>query len=85
VDEILQNQILGTPSNGRPKLAELPITFRLPKCGKRDIYFGLSRSWYYAAEVDGRLALIRLRERGKTRGTTLVRTQDILAMMERSV
>jgi len=81
VNKITHQQTTGTPSDGRPKLAELPITFRLPKAGQRDAHFELSRSWYYAAEADGRLALIRLREKGKKRGTTLVPTEAVLAML----
>lgn len=74
-----QTTAIGTPANtGSPKLQELPITFRLPKVGQRDPYFGLSRSWYYAAEADGRLSLIRLREKGKTRGTTLIPSAGVL-------
>ncbi|MFA7344917.1 MAG: hypothetical protein WC003_11485 [Terrimicrobiaceae bacterium] len=81
MNKITLQQISGTPSDGRPKLAELPITFRLPKSGQRDAHFGLSRSWYYAAEADGRLALIRLRDKGKKRGTTLVPTAAVLVML----
>lgn len=71
----------GTPIHGSPKLTELPITFRLPKVGGRDPYFGLSRAWYYGAESDGRLALIRLREKGKKRGTTLIPSSQVLALL----
>lgn len=77
-----------TGDNGRnadcPKLKELPTTFRLPKVGNRDEHFGLSRSWYYAAEADGRLALIRLREKGKKRGATLVPSAAVLALLGRA-
>lgn len=72
----------GTAFNGSPRIKELPTTFRLPKTGQRDEHFGLSRSWFYAAEADGRLALIHLREKGKTRGTTLVRTSAVLQLLE---
>lgn len=73
----------GTPVNtGSPKLKELPVTFRLPKAGQRDENFGCSRAFYYAAEADGRLSLIRLREKGKTRGVTLVPTAQVLALLE---
>ncbi len=73
----------GTPENtGSPKLKELPITFRLPRVGQRDPHFGLSRAWYYAAESDGRLSLIRLREKGKKRGATLVPSVAVLALLE---
>jgi hypothetical protein len=71
---------MGTPANtGSPKLQELPITFRIPRVGERDPYFGLSRSWYYAAEAAGLISLIRLREKGKTRGTTLIPSAGVLA------
>ncbi len=73
----------GTPANtGSPKLKELPVTFRLPRVGERDPHFGLSRAWYYNAEADGRLALIRLREKGKKRGATLVPSAGVLALLE---
>lgn len=80
--DTMTHQAIGTAFTGSPKLKELPTTFRLPKVGQRDEHFGLSRSWFYAAELDGRLALIRLRERGKTRGTTLVSTAQVLALLE---
>jgi hypothetical protein len=60
----------------------LPVTFRLPRTGERDPIFGLSRSWYYSAESNGRLNLIRLREKGKARGTTLVSTEQILSLIQ---
>jgi hypothetical protein len=62
----------------------LPITFRLPRTGERDPIFGISRSWYYAAEADGRINLIRLREKGKKRGTTLVPTEQVLRLIANS-
>jgi hypothetical protein len=71
----------GTPSHGSPKLTDLPITFRLPKVGGRDPYFGLSRAWYYKAELDGRITLIRLCEKGKKRGTTLIPSSQVLALL----
>jgi hypothetical protein len=80
--DTMTHQATGTAFTGSPKLKELPTTFRLPKVGQRDEHFGLSRSWFYAAELDGRLALIRLRERGKKRGTTLVSTAQVLALLE---
>ena len=82
---ITPNPAIGTPANtGSPKLQELPITFRLPKVGQRDPHFGLSRAWYYAAEADGRINLIRLREKGKKRGTTLVPTEQVLRLIANS-
>jgi len=49
-----------------------PETFRLPKPGESDKFFGFSRSWYYAAEARGWLQLIRFIEPGRRRGVTLV-------------
>ena len=83
MDLITHQTATGTPANtGSPKLKELPITFRLPKVGQRDPHFGLSRAWYYNAEADGRLALIRLREKGKKRGATLIPSAGVLALLE---
>jgi hypothetical protein len=82
VNIITHQTAIGTPANtGSPKLKELPVTFRLPRAGQRDEHFGLSRSWFYAAESDGRLSLIRLREKGKKRGATLVPTAAVLALL----
>jgi hypothetical protein len=83
VNLITHESTTGTPTNtGSPKLKELPITYRLPRVGERDPWFNLSRAWYYAAEADGRLALIRLRERGKKRGATLIPSSAVLALLE---
>jgi hypothetical protein len=60
----------------------LPVTFRLPKPGERDAFFGLSRATYYSLESDGQLRLLRLRQKGRVRGTTLVPTSDVLAILE---
>ena len=49
-----------------------PETFRLPRPGERDPFWGLGRSFYYAAEKAGDIKLIRLRKRGNIRGVTLV-------------
>jgi hypothetical protein len=54
-----------SPSQSRPEF------FRLPKSGG-DPYFGLGRSYYYEGEKNGNWRLIRLRQRGKLRGVTLV-------------
>ena len=82
MDLITHQTAIGTPTNtGSPKLKELPITFRLPRVGQRDPHFGLSRAWYYNAEADGRLALIRLREKGKKRGATLIPSAAVLALL----
>jgi hypothetical protein len=48
-----------------------PEFFRLPKSGG-DPYFGLGRSYYYEGEKLGYWRLVRIRQRGKVRGVTLV-------------
>ena len=53
------------PSQFRPEF------FRLPKAGG-DPYFGLGRSYYYEGEKNGYWRLVRIRQRGKLRGITLV-------------
>jgi len=59
----------------------LPYTFRPPSKGA-DPYFGLTRSWYYAAEVQGRITLIRLRAKGKSRGVTLVLSAEVKSVID---
>src|SRR5437764_3779101 len=53
------------PSQSKPEF------FRLPKAGG-DPYFGLGRSYYYQGEQLGYWRLVRIRQRGKLRGVTLV-------------
>src|SRR5438105_5215091 len=48
-----------------------PEFFRLPTTGG-DPFFGLTRSFYYEGENSGYWSLVRLRERGKQRGVTLI-------------
>jgi hypothetical protein len=53
--------------------ASRPETFRLPKPNSGgDPYFHFTRSFYYRGEELGYWRLIRIRERGKQRGVTLV-------------
>jgi hypothetical protein len=59
-----------------------PEFFPLPKPGQRDPYFGNSRSWYYAREDEGLLALARIRGRGKTRGITPVPYDAVAKLMK---
>ena len=61
-----------------------PTTFRLPQSGTRDPYFGLTRSFYYAAEADGQLKLVRLKKRGYLRGVTLVPYDAVLELLNES-
>lgn len=64
------------PSQTRPEF------FRLPKSGG-DPYFGLGRSYYYEGEKQGYWRLVRIRQRGKLRGITLV-PYDVIAAFVRS-
>ena len=47
-----------------------------------DPHFGLTRPFYYTAEKEGRLKLVRLRSPGKMRGVTLVPYVAVLRMVE---
>ena len=62
-----------------PPIENRPETFRLPRPGQRDPFFGLTRTWYYEAEKDGAIRLFRLRKRGYKRGTTLVPYDQVRA------
>lgn len=65
---------LTTPSSTKPEF------FRLPSRGP-DPHFGLTRPFYYAAEKRGDIQLVRIRERGKVRGITLVPYDAISAFI----
>jgi hypothetical protein len=58
-------------SEGAARPSQRPEFFRLPKSGG-DPYFGFGRSYYYEGEQRGYWRLVRIRERGKIRGITLV-------------
>jgi hypothetical protein len=60
--------------------ASRPEFFRLPKSGG-DPYFGFGRSFYYVGEQRGYWRLIRIRERGKLRGVTLVPYDTVAAFV----
>jgi hypothetical protein len=60
----------------------LPEFFRLPKSGG-DPHFGLGRSYYYEGEKHGYWRLIRIRQRGKLRGVTLVPYDDVAAFIRK--
>jgi hypothetical protein len=62
--------------------ANYPITLRLPSPGERDPLFGLPRAKYYALEADGRITLLRLRGKGKSRGTTLIPVAEMLRVLQ---
>jgi len=71
------------PSEAVPS-ASRPETFRLPKPKSGgDPFFHLSRSFYYEGEQRGYWRLIRIRQRGKRRGVTLV-PFDAVAQFVRS-
>jgi hypothetical protein len=63
-----------------PSFPDRPETYRLPNKGG-DPFFGLTRSWYYQAEQEGILQLIRIRKRGRQRGVTLVPYDDVAAII----
>ena len=58
-------------SEAAASASQRPEFFRLPKSGG-DPYFGLGRSYYYEGEKQGFWKLVRIRQRGKLRGITLV-------------
>ena len=64
------------PSHPRPEF------FRLPKSGL-DPYFGLGRSYYYEGEKQGFWRLVRIRQRGKLRGVTLVPYDAVAAFIRK--
>lgn len=57
-----------------------PEFFRLPIRG-RDPYYGLTRSFYYEGEKRGYWRLVRLRDRGRQRGVTLVPFDAVAAFV----
>jgi hypothetical protein len=68
------------PSEAASSTSQRPEFFRLPKSGG-DPYFGLGRSYYYEGEKQGYWRLIRIRQRGKLRGVTLVPYDAIAAFI----
>lgn len=58
----------------RPEFVPLPALGGDPVCG-------LSRSWWYAAERDGLIRLIRLRRNGNIRGRTLLPVMKAVALV----
>ena len=62
--------------------ASRPETFRLPRSGG-DPFFGFTRSFYYQGEANGWWRLVRIRQRGKQRGVTLVPFDQIAAFVRK--
>jgi len=77
----LAETITAPPSEAAAS-ASRPETFRLPKAGG-DPFFGFSRSFYYAGEQRGYWRLIRIRERGKVRGITVVPFDQVAAFVRK--
>jgi hypothetical protein len=61
--------------------SQRPETFRLPKSGEVDRFFGLSRSFYYEGESRGYWKLLRVRQHGKLRGVTLIPFDEVAAFI----
>jgi hypothetical protein len=72
----LRSESAVRPSQNRPEF------FRLPKSGG-DPYFGLGRSYYYEGEKQGYWRLVRIRQRGKLRGITLVPYDAVAVFIHR--
>lgn len=60
--------------------AARPEFFRLPPRGP-DPYFGITRPAYYRLEERGAIRLVRIRDRGKLRGITLVPYDTVAAFI----
>ena len=73
-----QSEGADRPSQTRPEW------FRLPK-SDGDPHFGLGRSYYYEGEKQGYWKLVRIRQRGKLRGITLVPYDAVAAFIRRQV
>jgi hypothetical protein len=58
-----------------------PVTFRLPKPGELDEFFGFCRSYYFEGEERGYWKLIRICAEGKKRGVTLIPFREVAAFI----
>ena len=67
------------PIREMSSVAFIPEFFRLPPVGARDPFFNYSRSQYYNMESEGFIKLVRVRPRGKTRGTVFVPYDQVAA------
>ena len=75
--------IIEAPGEAAARVSR-PKCFRLPSKGG-DPYFGITRSFYYAGEQRGYWRLIRIRERGKLRGVTLVPFDAVAAFVRKQM
>ena len=62
-------------------LAARPEFYRLPKGSGGDQFFHLTRTFYYEGEKRGYWRLVRIRDRGKLRGITLVSYDAVAAFV----
>ena len=67
-------------SEGAERPLQRPEFFRLPKSGG-DPHFGFGRSYYYEGEKLGWWRLVRIRQRGKLRGVTLIPYDAVAAFI----
>jgi len=74
--------VIEAPSEATLSASQRPETFRLPRRG-RDPFFGFTRSYYYLGEQNNWWRLIRLRQRGKQRGVTLVPFDQVAAFIRK--
>jgi hypothetical protein len=78
--------LLDTPGLPKTSAALLrPECFRLPSGGGGDRYFGFSRTFYYEGEKRGYWKLVRIRDRGKMRGITLVPYDAVAAFVRKQM
>ena len=76
--------IVEAPSEAALSASQHPEFFRLPKSGA-DPYFGFTRSFYYEGETRGYWRLVRIRERGKQRGVTLIPFASIATFVRKQM
>ena len=76
--------LIEAPSEAALSASQRPEFFRLPKSGV-DPHFGLSRSFYYEGEARGYWKLVRVRERGRLRGVTLICFDEIASFLRKQM
>ena len=79
-----QRETIVPPSEAAARASQRPEFFRLPKSGG-DPYFGFGRSFYYEGEQRGYWRLVRIRERGKLRGVTLIPYDAVSAFVHKQM
>ena len=80
--KIGEQSITTAPLSETTAIVPWPETFRLPKVGG-DPFFGFGRSFYYEGEKRGYWRLIRIRDRGKLRGVTLIPFDEVAAFVRK--